>query len=135
MDGLFPLPPDTPETDAHVRRDIAFLSALLKDYRSGTSTVLDAKQASGSRSDLWSHVSYFLVSGGSLDEYDNNVVAVVGRIEPGSLSATVVAQNTSPEHSGKKRKNRIQVDKVVSLKDGEIKSMLNDTEANVGTLP
>ncbi len=116
MDGLFSLPPDTVgPTDAHVRRDIAFLSTLSKDYRRGRSTVLDAKQASGSRSDLWSHVSYILVPGGSLDEYGNNAVAVVDRIEPGSLSATVVARNTSPEHSGEKRENPIEIDEVALL--------------------
>ncbi|RDX43901.1 hypothetical protein OH76DRAFT_1173580 [Lentinus brumalis] len=138
MCGLFPLPPNTvdTETDADVRRDIAFLSALLKDYHSGKSTVLDAKRPGSSRSDLWSHVSYILVPGGSRDEYGDDLVAVVGRIEPGSLAVTVVAQSTSPTtHSGNKPANSLEVDEVALLEDGEVTGMLARMAANVGSLP
>ncbi|TFK82797.1 hypothetical protein K466DRAFT_603381 [Polyporus arcularius HHB13444] len=138
MCDLFPLPPNTvdTETDADVRRDIAFLSALLKDYHSGKSTVLDAKRPGSSRSDLWSYLSYILVPGGFRDEYGDNVVPVVGKIEPGSLAVTVVAQSTSPTtHSGNKPANSLEVDEVALLEDGEVTGMLARMAANVGSLP
>ncbi|KAI0750398.1 hypothetical protein C8Q74DRAFT_1222571 [Fomes fomentarius] len=100
---------ETAETDADICRDITLLSALLKDHRSGKSTVLDAKQAGHSDSELWSHISYVLVPGTSQDLYGNKVrlIAVVGRIEPGFIAATVVAPNSSS--SAIKRENPIQV--------------------------
>ncbi len=133
--GFFPLDKaetaETDETDADICRDINLLSTLLKGYRSGKSTVLDPKQAGLSGSELWSHLSYVLVPGTSNDLYGNKVVAVVGRIEPGSIAATVVARNTSYSDTKHDNLNPIEVDDVAMHQANVVDDMLN----NPTTLP
>ena len=122
---FFPLSSNTDETDADICRDITLLSTLLRNYRPGKSTVLQAKQAggsAGSETDLWSHVSYALASGSSTDIHGSKVV--VGRIEPGSIAATVIARNTSRPAGHSPREAPIEVDEVVLLRDRVVKQML-----------
>ncbi len=111
LDGFFPLQSNTAETDADIRRDITLLSALLKDHRPGQSTVKQGR--SSWDSDLWSYIAYTLVPGSSSDANGDNVVAVVGRMEPGSIIATVVARNTSPIFTNDRRNNPSEIDAVV----------------------
>ncbi len=118
---FFPLH-DAAETDADIRRDIALLSALLNDYR-GKSTVKQGR--SSSHSDLWSHLAYTLAPGSSDDPTGNEVVAVVGRLEPGSIIATV-ARNTSPKSTPVRRQNPVEVDRVaVHPKENVMEMLVN----------
>ncbi|RDX42918.1 hypothetical protein OH76DRAFT_1255448 [Lentinus brumalis] len=128
INDLFPLEANTVETDTDICRDITLLSALLEGYRSGYSTVLDSKRAGNSSADLWSHVSYALVPGSVDDPYGNKVVAVVGRIEPGSIAATVISRNTSTYNA---RPRPVEVDAVGLLDYSAVTAMLN----NVAALP
>ncbi len=127
---FFPLH-DAAETDADICRDIALLSALLNDYH-GKSTVKQGR--SSSYSDLWSHLAYTLVPGSSDDPTGNKVVAVVGRIEPGSIIATV-ARNTSPKFTPMRRQNPVEVDRVAVHPHDNVKEMLqNPLTLHVGKL-
>ncbi|KAI0793597.1 hypothetical protein C8Q74DRAFT_1445230 [Fomes fomentarius] len=129
MDEFFPLnKAETAETDADICRDITLLSALLNGYRSGKSTVLDAKH---SDSKLWSHISYVLVPDTSQDLYGDNVVAVVRRIEPEFIAATVIAGNTSYSDTKHENLNPIEVDDVAMHQANVVDDMLN----NPTTLP
>ncbi|TFK87399.1 hypothetical protein K466DRAFT_599505 [Polyporus arcularius HHB13444] len=118
-----PLESNAGETETDIYRDITLLSVLLEDYRHGKSTLLDAKQTGGSSSELWSHVSYVLAPGNNSDTHGSNVVAVVGRIEPGTIVATVVAPNTSSE---KARPKPVEVDQVDFLGIDEVADMFNN---------
>ncbi len=119
---FFPLH-DAVETDTDIRRDVALLSALLKDYRPGKSTGKQGR--SSSHSDLWSHLAYTLVPGSSDDPTGNEVVAVVGRIEPGSILATV-ARNTSPKFTPVRRENPVEVDRVAVHPHDNVRKMLQN---------
>ncbi len=128
LDEFFSLKNATAETDADIYRDITLLSALLKGYRSGNSTVLDSKR---SDSKFWSHISYILVPDTSQDLYGDNVVAVVPRIEPGFITATVIAGNTSYSDTKHEKLNPIEVDDVAMHPVSVVEDMLN----NPTTLP
>ncbi len=130
LDEFFPLNNAIAETDADICRDITVLSALLKGYRSGKSTVLDAK-ASRSDSKLWSYISYILVPDTSQDLYGDNVVAVVHRIEPEFIAATVIAGNTSYSDTKHDNLNPIEVNDVATHQVSVVEDMLD----NPTTLP
>ncbi len=110
------------ETDADIRRDISLLSTLLKGHRPGKSTVKESR--SSLHSDLWSHIAYALVPGSSADETGNKVVAVVGRMEPGFIAATVVARNPSPLFTNDRRSNPIEIDGVAVRRRDVVREML-----------
>ncbi|KAI0793632.1 hypothetical protein C8Q74DRAFT_1215184 [Fomes fomentarius] len=132
LDEFFPLNnAETAETDADICRDITLLSALLKGYRSGKSTVLDAKQAGPSDSKLWSHISYVLGPGTPQDLYGDKVVAVVGWIEPGFIAATVISRDTSYDDAKDENLNPIEVNDVAMHQANVVDDMLN----NPTTLP
>ena len=136
LDSFFPLQLDTDEPDADICRDITLLSALSEDCRPGRSTVLEAKQTqaggSDSTSDLWSHISFALTPGSSNGTHDNEVVAVVGRVEPESIVATVVSPSTS--QGSNNGQVSIEVDGVALLEQKAVGHMFQEMVDNPATL-
>ncbi|KAI0793623.1 hypothetical protein C8Q74DRAFT_1365223 [Fomes fomentarius] len=76
-------------------------------------------------------MSYVLGTGTPQDLYGNKVVAVVGRIEPGSIAATVVARNTSYGDTKDENLNPVEVDDVAMHEVSVVEDMLG----NPTTLP
>ena len=136
LDSFFPLQLDTDEPDADICRDITLLSALSEDCRPGKSTVLEAKQTqaggSDSTSELWSHISFALTPGSSNDTHGNEVVAVVGRVEPESIVATVVSPSTC--QGSNNGQVSIEVDGVALLEQKAVGHMFQEMVDNPATL-
>ena len=72
------------------------------------------------------YITYALVPGSPTDRYGNNVVAVVGQIEPGSIATTVVARNMSNARSNDRCENPIVVDAVPLHEDDVVQSLSNE---------
>lgn len=104
------------DNDGEYRRDIAFLSTLLKRVRWRKSTSVPG--TTHRKLGLWSHLAYLLTTSEA-----TQVVAVTGRVEADTITSVVFTQNNSVLNN-----STPQIDIKEPALLGDLESLLGDSQ-------